>query len=91
MRKAILDGDRQTFTSYLPPNSDHDMIWSLLTNKLETIDRFIDSTIDEMSTMAAGSVEGTPGGFGPPNTYNSFKRPKVKRPKVRRAKRQRRR
>ena len=91
MRKAIQQGDRESFISYLPTDVDGNMVWSLVTNTTEGINKIIDDTIDEMSTMAGGSVEGSAGGFGPPNNYNSFKRPKVRRPKVRRAKRQRRR
>ena len=91
MRKAIQQGDRESFISYLPTDVDGNMVWSLVTNTTEGINKIIDDTIDEMSTMAGGSVDGSAGGFGPPNNYNSFKRPKVRRPKVRRAKRQRRR
>jgi len=57
----------------------------------ENLYKFIDSTIDEMSTMAGGAVEiGVgPFGSGKPNKYNPYKKPK--KPKVRRPKRQRRR
>ena len=97
MRKAIQMGDRETFLSYVPPSVNPDLVWSLFSNPIENLNRTIDNTLDELSSMAAGSVEGGVGGFGPPNTYNPYKknktnkRPSVKRPKVRRAKRQRRR
>ena len=57
------------------------------------LNSLIDDSIDEISTMAAGDVSGGGAiGFGPPNTYNPYKkRSKTSRPKVRRAKRQRRR
>ena len=54
---------------------------------------FTDKTIEEMSAMGAGSIQGASGlnGFGPTNKYNPYKRSKTSKPKVRRAKRQRRR
>ena len=91
MRKAIATGDRDTFLSYIPPSVDGDAIWKFLSPAAEDLDSLIDSTIDEMSSMAGGAVSGYAGGFGPPNTYNPYKRSKTGTPKVRRAKRQRRR
>jgi phosphopantetheine adenylyltransferase len=91
MRKAIADGDKETFISYIPPNADADAIWAALTTTIEDVTNFIDDTLDEMSAMGGGAVAGYAGGFGPPNNYNSFKKPKSSKPKVRRAKRQRRR
>ena len=92
MRKAIADNDKETFISYIPKSTDADTIWSALTHQNETLNSIIDDTIEEISTMSAGAVSGYPGGFGPPNTYNPYKkRSNSKRPKVRRAKRQRRR
>ena len=57
----------------------------------EKLYSFVDSTIDEMSTMAGGAVEiGVgPFGSGKPNKFNPYKR--RKKPKVVRPKRQRRR
>ena len=92
MRKAIADNDKDTFLSYVPTSADGDAIWSSLTFQNERLNTLIDNAIDEISTMAGGSVSGYAGGFGPPNTHNPYrKRSKTSRPKVKRAKRQRRR
>ena len=87
MRKAIADGDKETFVSYIPPNADADAIWAALTTTTEDITNFIDDAIEEMSGMAGGAVGGYSGG----GTVNIRRRSKNERPKVRRAKRQRRR
>ena len=87
MRKAIADGDKETFVSYIPPNADADAIWAALTTTTEDVTNFIDTAIEEMSGMAGGAVGGYSGG----GTVNIRKRSKNERPKVRRAKRQRRR
>ena len=92
MRKAIATGDKETFLSYAPPSVDGNALWDSLTPQTERLNSLIDDTIDEISTMAAGDVAGGGSGFGPPNTYNPYKkRSKTSRPKVTRAKRQRRR
>jgi nicotinamide mononucleotide adenylyltransferase len=93
MRKAIADGDKETFLSYTPPSIDGDALWDSLVSPSRRLNSFIDDSIDEISTMAAGDVSGGGAiGFGPPNTYDPYKkRSKTSRPKVRRAKRQRRR
>ena len=93
MRKALADGDKETFLSYTPPSIDGDALWNSLISPSKRLNSLIDASIDEISTMAAGDVSGASGtGFGPPNVYNPFKkRSKNNRPKVRRAKRQRRR
>ena len=80
-------------------DDDREQISDILFTPTKDLDRFIDFTIDEMATMAPGAIEGSmgSGAFGPPNTYNSFKKRNPnkkatsKRPKVKRAKRQRRR
>ena len=87
MRKAIADGDKETFVSYIPPNADADAIWAALTTTTEDVTNFIDTAIEEMSGMAGGAVGGYSGG----GTVNIRRRSKNERPKVRRAKRQRRR
>ena len=71
---------------------EKDLAFNILTNQQETLDRMIDSTIEEMSSMAAGSIEGTVGAFGSgkPNRFNPYKK-RTKKPKVKKAKRQRRR
>ena len=92
MRKAIATGDKETFLSYVPPSADGEALWNSLLPQTEGLNSLIDDTIDEMSTMGSGAVSGYAGGFGPPNTYDPYKkRSKTTRPKVRRAKRQRRR
>ena len=92
MRKAIAERDKETFLSYAPPSIDGEALWNSLIPQTERLNSLIDDSIDEISTMAGGSVSGYAGGFGPPNTYDPYKkRSKTSRPKVRRAKRQRRR
>jgi len=92
MRKAISDGDKETFLSYAPPSIDGESLWNSLVSPSTRLNSLIDDSIDEISTMAGGAVSGYAGGFGPPNTYDPYKkRSKTSRPKVRRAKRQRRR
>jgi hypothetical protein len=102
LRDLIASGDKQKLLSKTPKHlsdDDREQISDILFTTTEDLDRFIDSTIDEMATMASGAVEGSmgSGAFGPPNTYNSFKKRNPnkkatsKRPKVKRAKRQRRR
>ena len=92
MRKAINEGDFETFASYLPANVDAEAIWKSLTGELDTaaIDGFIDDTLDEMAAMGAGAVSGFVGGF---NIAQPKKRArsKTKRGSVRKAKRQKRR
>jgi cytidyltransferase-like protein len=95
--------NKELFLDYMPEGSDVDTIWDILTNDIARkdenlngdLDSFISKTLDEISTMGGGSVEGSSGsGFGPPNTYNVYTRnPRVKskKPKVRRPKRSRRR
>ena len=88
---------KEEFKRNLPDHLSEDEkeeAYAILTSKVENLNNFIDSTIDEMSSMAAGSIEGPGGGraFGPPNNYNPYKkRNPNKRAKVKRAKRQRRR
>ena len=81
MRKAIADGDKETFVSYIPPNADADAIWAALTTTTEDVTNFIDDAIEEMSGMAGGAV----GGYSLPIGGRK------KRSTTRRAKRQRRR
>jgi|TARA_R110000744_G_scaffold97115_2_gene187711 hypothetical protein len=99
LRDMIAAGQKERFISKLPEHlgvKEKEMVWdsvSYLPN--ESLDRLIDNTIDEMSSMAAGSVEIGAGGFGTGgvNSYNVYKQNKnsTKKPKVKRAKRQRRR
>jgi len=89
---------KDEFISYLPRHLSADEkqeayeIASSTSN--EGFNNFIDSALSEISTMAGGAVEGTAGGFGSPNRYNVYRRPKpqrVKKGKVNKGKRQRRR
>ena len=90
MRKALANGDKETFLSYTPPSVDGDALWNSLVSQTERLNSLIDDTIEEYS--GAGAAGGYAGGFGPPNTHDPYKkRSKTNRPKVRRAKRQRRR
>jgi len=91
MRKAINDGDRETFLSYVPPSADADALWSTLTKKEESLDSLIDDAIEEMSTMAGGAVGGYSLPLGAKPVYPKGNKRKNKKPKVNRGKRQRRR
>ena len=85
MRKAIADGDKETFVSYIPPNADADAIWAALTTTTEDVTNFIDDAIEEMSGAGAAGGYSLPLGMKP-------KFPgRKKRSTTRRAKRQRRR
>ena len=92
-RDSIAKIDRQAFDAFIPKHVDTDEVWNIFhpNNSLDTV-------IDEMSL--GGSIEGSmagSGAFGPPNTFDPYKRstnekaPKPKRPLRKRAKRQRRR
>jgi len=96
MRNFILSGDENSFKKNLPKHlsqEEKDAAYDIVAGTRESLDAFIDSTIEEMSSMAAGSIEGVAGGFGvgPANNYNPYSRKKTKKPKVKKAKRQRRR
>ena len=96
MRQFLSLGEegKKDFQKNLPKHlsdEEKEEAYSIVASPNENLYKFIDSTIDEMSTMAGGSVEiGVgPFGSGKPNKYNPYKKPK--KPKVRRPKRQRRR
>ena len=91
MRKAINDGDRETFLSYVPPSADADALWSTLTKKEESLDSLIDDAIEEMSTVAGGAVGGYSLPLGAKPVYPKGNKRKSNKPKVNRGKRQRRR
>lgn len=86
MRKAIADGDKETFLSYVPPTADAEDLWNTLT-KTSELDREIDSVIDEISLGSAGMA----GGFSLPVASQKPSKRKSSRAKVNRGKRQRRR
>ena len=85
VRESISTNDRKAFNSFMPTHIDSDEIWDIFYPNSH-----LDKVIDEISTMGGGAVSGGGSGFGPPNTYNPYKRPQYKRPKVKRAKRQKR-
>ena len=98
LRNLIAAGDKNKLKSKLPDHiseREKEVAWSLLSSPTsERLNKFIDKKIAEISSMGDGSVSGYAGGFGPPNTFNPYKRtkkPKVKKPSIKRAKRQRRR
>tara|TARA_R110000796_G_scaffold67777_4_gene155586 strand:+ start:8193 stop:10190 length:1998 start_codon:yes stop_codon:yes gene_type:complete len=96
LRDMIAAGEKERFISKLPTHLSSDEleeVWNSVTTRNENLNSFIDKTIEEMSAMGAGSIQGASGlnGFGPTNKYNPYKRSKTSKPKVRRAKRQRRR
>ena len=84
-RKSIANNDRKLFNTFMPPKVDSDEVWSIFYPNQE-----LDKMIDEMSAMGAGAVSGGGSGFGPPNTYDPYKKVTHKRPKVKRAKRKKR-
>tara|TARA_B100000029_G_scaffold509349_1_gene598347 strand:+ start:2110 stop:4083 length:1974 start_codon:yes stop_codon:yes gene_type:complete len=96
MRQFLSLGEegKKDFQKNLPKHlsqEEKEEAYKIVASPNENLYNFIDSTIDEMSTMAGGAVEiGVgPFGSGKPNKYNPYKKPK--KPKVRRPKRQRRR
>jgi hypothetical protein len=93
LRDMVASGQKERFLNKLPTHlrdEEKESAWNSLTaSKFESFDSIIDSTIEEMSTMSSGAVEGGGNGFGPVNKYNVYRRPK--KPKVKKAKRQRRR
>jgi hypothetical protein len=84
-RKAIAQDNRKEFNRFMPTQVNSDEVWNIFYPN-DTLDQMI----DEISAMGAGAVSGGGSGFGAPNSYNPYKRPKHNRPKVKRAKRQKR-
>ena len=102
LRNMIAAGEKEKFMSKLPSHlnkSDLEAAWDIVSPlPVEGLDKLIDTTLAEISSMAAGSVEGAnkSSSWGHPNTYNVFNkntnsRRRPKKPTVKRAKRQRRR
>ena len=100
MRNLLMMGEegKLEFKKNLPAHlsaEERDLAYSFLSSPVENLDNFIDSTLEEVSAMAAGAVEGGGGhGFGPPNNFRVYRhttRPKVKRARPKRVKRRRRR
>lgn len=99
MRNLLLQGDEKEFKKNLPRHlsaEDREVAYNIVSPKNERLNFFVDSTIEEISSMGSGAVEGGTSSFGPPNMYNVFQKPsrkrsKSKKPLIRRAKRQKRR
>ena len=97
MRNLIAGGDKEEFMSKMPEHLSDKLKtvgWDIVSRSSnESLNRWIDNTLEEISTMSGGAVEGGVSSFGPPNTYNPYKQRKnsVTRPKLKRAKRRRRR
>lgn len=93
MRNLILQGDEKEFKRNLPNHlskDEKDLAFRIVQGSTnERLGNIIDSTLEEISAMSGGGVQGASTPFGRPNTYNTFKRVKKTRPK--RAKRARRR
>ena len=96
MRQFLSLGEegKKEFKKNLPKHlsdEEKEEAFNIVSAPNEKLYSFVDSTIDEMSTMAGGAVEiGVgPFGSGKPNKFNPYKR--RKKPKVVRPKRQRRR
>ncbi len=92
LRNMVAGGEKQKLLSKLPPHlskENQEIALGILFSSNESLNRVIDSTIEEISTMAGGSVSGYAGSFGKPNRFNVYRR--AKKPKVNKAKRQRRR
>lgn len=94
MRNLLLQGEemksefKKNLPRHLSPN-DKEEAYNVLTRPNEALNQLVDSTIEEVSAMTGGSVQGSASPFGSPNKHNSFKSSKKIRPK--RAKRARRR
>ena len=101
MRNLLVQGEKgkDEFKANLPRHlsaDEKEAAYNILVGSNENLDRLIDSTIEEISSMGAGAVEGGMGSFGAPNSYDAYgksrkSRTKTKKPSVIKAKRQRRR
>ena len=93
MRNYILQGEEKEFKKNLPNHlsqDEKDLAYEIVQARTnERLSNFIDNTIEEISAMSGGGVQGGMSPFGRSNSYNSFKRAKKNRPK--KAKRARRR
>ena len=92
MRNIIAKGDKKDFISKLPDHlseEEKEMSWGLVSGTNENLNRSLDSMIDEISSMAGGSVEMGGSPFSKLNNYDPFsssrKRSTTKKPTKRRA------
>ncbi len=92
LRNMLASGDKKSFVDNLADHlsaEDKDRVFDIMTGPMESLDRLIDDTLEEISSMSAGSVAGGVSSFGPPNTYDVFSRDKYytrKKRKVKNAK-----
>ena len=100
LRNILASDKKEKFLSKLPGHlnkADLDDAWNIVSPlPIENLNSFVDSTIEEISSMSGGSAEIGIGPFGAPNNFNVFqksknRKAKIKKPKIQRAKRQRRR
>jgi len=89
----IASGDKEEFVSKLPEHitdKEKNDIWAMVSSTSnESLDKLIDSSLEEISAMSGGSVTGYSSPFGAPNRTNVYKQ--TKKPRIKKAKRQRRR
>jgi hypothetical protein len=95
LRNLIASGERDKFISKLPKHLselEKLSVWdSLIGSSNENLNNLIDSTMDEMSSMSGGSVQGYSLPLGMKPSFPKSSKRKSNKPKVKRAKRQRRR
>ena len=93
LRDMIASGDKEEFVSKLPEHitdKEKNDIWAMVSSTSnESLDKLIDSSLEEISAMSGGSVTGYSSPFGAPNRTNVYKQ--TKKPRIKKAKRQRRR
>jgi hypothetical protein len=98
MRNLLVQGEegKNEFKANLPRHlnaEEKEVAYNIVAGTNEKLDHLIDSTLEEMSAMAGGGVEGSLGAFGngKTNDFNPWKKRTQKKPRIKRAKRQRRR
>tara|TARA_B110000503_G_C7007100_1_gene354071 strand:+ start:23 stop:817 length:795 start_codon:yes stop_codon:yes gene_type:complete len=93
LRDMIAAGQKEKFIAKLPEHlttSEKESAWDVVSSlRNEYLNKFIDSTMNEISAMSGGSVGGYSSPAGTPNPYGTS-RP-TKKPRTKKAKRQRRR
>jgi len=95
LRNLIASENKDEFISKLPihlSEPEKQSVWNSLTGTSnESFNNLVDLTIDEMSSMAGGSVQGYSLPLGMKPSFPKSQKRKSNKPKVKRAKRQRRR
>ena len=98
MRNLLMQGEegKNEFKANLPRHlnaEEREAAYNILVRPNESLNNLVDATIEEMSAMAGGGIEGSLGAFGDgkTNDFNPWKKRTQKKPRVKRAKRQRRR